>query len=359
MNVWMSSLDKIKNKTLMIFNKTSNILASFTRNAPFPWNDFVACLVKTDYYKNNADSLIPFARHRLVHIAYLDAFKSGPGMREDNERILIGLINRPLQQKSLQELSVLINDGESRKPGYGSWLLNSLLKNYLSKPVSTNEELVFSFSLADLLKDEAKEQGMIWIVQSNINSPYLLQTYIRYEKKSPYIFERIRQKLAGDESYRLFCEKKEMYQFMNSESVSEKMVDDCFNRYYLKGKDNGLFAKLLQRYLSGFSGIERARQCLSKYRMIIGAGCSSSDYLQICQMIERELFKTDCRTLSKLHPEELEDLRQLKAFLDSKGCRTSNEYNVLVLLQNLTERSDKGERLCVNGELFNNLPIPP
>ena len=331
-----------------------DIVASFNNAAPFSWDDFVGCVVRTGYSVNG---MAEFGKIRLLYLATLDAIRKNLGSRPDNERLLIAAINRSVQKKDMEEISALIRDGKAKRNQFEMWVVDSVFRYHMEKTFPSAQELDFAFSLVNVLQEDGpKEKCVLWIVQSNIRSPYLMDSYIRCERQNPSVFGRVEKQLTG-EDFRLFQTRKEMNQLRTESFVDAGKLDNYFSKYYKNKMDDGTYREVLGRYLKSLDGTMKVKECLRQLGLLKDLPESFRDVLEIYKLIEREVYTASYDDLLDYNPEDIRELSRLNGILVTRGCSSVNGFAMLNALANLSFMfgKEETERLVFNGEIYRGL----
>ena len=336
---------------------SSGILEQFKETAPFSWDDFVLCVKTATFFKNYSYADSVFSKRYLIYMATLDALDKGIGERAESERAIISIVNTSLQNRMPAEIALLIKEGKKVTSRFELWILNNVLKRMLYAALTSDKDIQFAFAIIGILDDEFKEQALRWLLTLNIKSPYLLPNYVVYAEKEPKLIEKVEKNLSSEDEYKAFFIKKESYMFQNTAQVNPRILENYFNKFYVKGYDNGVYLKKLAHYLSGLSGFQKVNECFRQYDSLSKLPDDFCDVLEIYRLIEIELYKTPLAELLKLQIMQIQKLSQLNEKLIAHKIKPSGKFEILYALAIITRKFGRDQSLqaLTRGEIYKGL----
>lgn len=130
-----------------------------------------------------------------------------------------------------------------------------------------------------------------------------------------------------------------------------------FNKFYVKGYDNGAYIKKLAHFLSGLNGLQRIDECFRQYDCLSKLPDDFCDVLEIYRLIERELYKAPIEELLNLPITEFQKLSRLNEMLVIHKIKTSGKYELLYVLAILNGKfgTEQSLKTLIKGGLYSGL----
>ncbi|MGN0805677.1 MAG: hypothetical protein ACI4MC_01455, partial [Candidatus Coproplasma sp.] len=110
-----------------------------------------------------------------------------------------------------------------------------------------NEELLFR--IAGAAQSGLSLVCLKKLIDANVNNDKFIYSYNEHYNKNKALFDRLEVELSREAKYDGFVIKRETFAFRNNNNVTREDLNAYFKKFYLKGKDNGLYRQKLAEYL--------------------------------------------------------------------------------------------------------------
>lgn len=323
------------------------VLASVKANAPFPWNDFSAAVVREPKWEKYADEAQSFSSSYLVFDATVVALAQGLGETEKAVgcRLMVKLVKGSLERRSADEVKAYLFLAKRLGESALSWLIESSLGTYLNGGVADEATLDFLFSVVCALDSEQEKLKLAGkLVIGNMNAPGLMQTYLKYAEAQQSLFARVESTYRSDSVFNDFLFKKEAYVFKTSTRVTFASLGAYYNKYYKTGCDDGVYLEKLKQYISPLTGKTKLTECMRIYDQFKGFDNAFADVMSVLTYLDKEIFSLTMDELLGFAPAHISAVMELNRRLIAASVGVPDKYPSLITI--LLLRGKFGEDAC-------------
>lgn len=299
----------------------------FFRSAPFGKRELLVYL----YNKNLCASGFTRSNAFVTNYLVYDTFLNGYNREEVATRypVLSEILACSVSKKAYAEIDLLVQRIYAASPELTEGLLRDIIDAYLD-PVRDSDTL---FHLIDILKIfELQLDILKKIITANSGSSSFIPTYISYFNKNSAVYTQLESVLARDRAYESILIARETYSFRQNANVSRNELNAYFNKYYLTGRDDGLYFDKLKSYLKSNPGV---KACAELYSDIGSTDISYRDMAQIYAYLEAVMYLPAVDEIINYPRQYAEVLDRLDNKLISIGAETSAKRNVVNLARAL------------------------
>jgi hypothetical protein len=165
------------------------------------------------------------------------------------------------KRKSLSDLDLLIKSADSRINGFGTELLFIVVQDSI-KTGSPVTNFQFAFEILQRLIPKANNAYVYLksLIKTNFEKEEFIKAYVNAQNNNPDFYAKFENESKNESFLAEFCTKKDIFCFIN-QTPSQKNLKEYFDKYYVTGKDTGLFVKRLKEYICAVQPDKRINEC--------------------------------------------------------------------------------------------------
>jgi hypothetical protein len=173
------------------------------------------------------------------------------------------------KRKSLSDLDLLIKSADSRVNGFGTELLFIVAQDSIKKDENPFANIHFSFDMLQRLIPKTNNAYVYLksFIKTNSDKEEFIKAYINVQNNNPDFFTKFENENKNESFLVEFFNKKDMFCFIN-QPPSQKILKEYFDKYFVTGKDTGLFVKRLRDYLCAVQSDKRLNECNNMLKLL-------------------------------------------------------------------------------------------
>jgi len=250
-------------------------------------------------------------------------------------------------KRSISDIDLLIESANSHMSGLGIELLFAVAKE--AETHTTN--LQFAFDILQRLrpKTEYAYAYLLQLIKTTSNQDELVKRYINAQNNAPDFYTGFENKYKQEPLVADFCGKKDKLYF-ESQQPTLKTLKEYFDKYYVVGKDSGLFVKRLREYLDAVQAEKKTNECVSILNTLkLPPNADKTLLPPIHCVVLEAIFSVQYSKIHDLCKEQawFDRIRELYASVEDAGVSLkpeTHEFVVLILCGRLLEKyGSKGE----------------
>jgi hypothetical protein len=174
---------------------------------------------------------------------------------------VIDIMRLTFNRCAIPDIDLLINSANSHINGSGIELLSVIVQEAI-RSGSHITNIQYSFNILQRLipKTNSAYAYLLSLIKTNSDKEEFIKTYINAQNKDTTFYTKFENDNKNESLIMEFCSKKDMFCFMN-QPVNQNVLKDYFDKYYVTGKDTGLFVKRLSEYLRLIQPEKRINEC--------------------------------------------------------------------------------------------------
>jgi hypothetical protein len=159
------------------------------------------------------------------------------------------ILNSTFKRQSVSDLDLLMNSANSRINGLGIELLFVIIQESINAGVPVTN-IRFAFDILQRLrpKTDFAYAYLLNLIKTISDKEDFIKVYINAQNNDTVFYTRFENEKKSESLIVDFCRKKDMFCFAN-QPITQNVLKEYFDKYYVTGNDTGLFVKRLGEYL--------------------------------------------------------------------------------------------------------------
>jgi len=173
------------------------------------------------------------------------------------------IMNIVIEKQSVSSLDLLINSANSYINGLGTELLYIVVQNDINSGITfTNIQFAFDLLKRLQLKTDFTYAFLYSLIRTNSDKEGFIRAYVNAQSNDSAFFARFEDENRNESLIMDFCKRKDIFLFVN-QPLSQSILKEYFDKYYIIGEDTGLFIKRLEEYLYAAKSEEKIDKCIN------------------------------------------------------------------------------------------------
>lgn len=324
-----------------------SVLSQIKNNAPFPWSDFVATVVRNPIWSKYVDIHSTAGELYFVFDAAVLAVAMNFSDTENRTGygLIVKIIKKSIAHSDYDNLKLYLNSASKLGSTRVNWLVETSLGEYFGGSISDEATLDFIFSIiCSLDSEQEKIKLIVQLVLNNMQMMFFVPTYIKYAEQFPALFLRVENVLKTNREFSEFLFIKDAYVFKNATKVTYNLINEYFLKYYQAGYDNGVYLEKVKQYISNYNGNSKVVECVRIYKQVRVLSDTFADVLDVIDYIDREIFKLSLEELITVTPGCINSIIELNNRLIMAQIKITDKFGIWYTV--LMMRGKLGEQIC-------------
>ena len=213
-----------------------------------------------DYVSKNHAS---FVKLYVSYVVLLNSSQVKSSLQSQNfyanseTTTVLNIVESTFNKQSITDLDLLLNTANSIVSNLGNDMLSAIVKDIVKMTTRINNvQFAFDILMKIKIKDDLANDYLTHLINTITEFEPFIKEYIKAQNNDKPFFTKFENDNKDKPVMVNFETKKEVYKFSNM-SLNTKSLKDYFEKYYLIGKDTGMFLKRLDDYVNGFQPAKR------------------------------------------------------------------------------------------------------
>lgn len=266
-----------------------------------------------------------------------------------------------LKKADLDEVLILLNCIGNCGYKWKNWLIEKSLESLLGqKNISEILDVEFVLTLAERLDDIDLSANLVGlIISENKNDSDFAKLFISKYDRNPNFYDSIKAIIEENEEFADFMTVVELYRFSVSSSVSKRQLQEFYGNYYSVGKDNGIFAKKINQYLSSCAVRDIIPESLLCFEEWFSTSKLNESDVECVLIIAKAVFSAPIEELQRfIEKQGAVEIKEILFVIQNSGFQPPSHYYTIILggyIKRIVESIQRERNSTAKNDVINKL----